>query len=234
HQVEDLERGERDLVQIPEQELNPRTEDIRRHRRNNWPSRIPLIFHSIPDDIPEASRPLVTRIYNLWLVLLNTWMLNVVGCIFASLSTAVAGSYDGGRSVGGSVCWAIIFSPLSFLLWYRPIYNGCMKEEALYYYIFFFSCGFHLYFSVFWFIGTPDSGIGGLIQTIQMYASGNWAGYIAGIIGTVTTAGFAVQGVGLAYYYRQVWNHRDAAGHTIRKAKAEVARKGVKAYFTRG
>lgn len=59
----------------------------------------PLIFHSINDEIPEASRPLITRLYQLWLVLVLTLILNMVACIFILL----AGSSDGGRDLGASI-----------------------------------------------------------------------------------------------------------------------------------
>lgn len=36
---------------------------------------------------------------------------------------------------------------------------------------------------------------------IQMYAQGHWA---AGILGTIATVGWTVQGLGNAFYYRQV------------------------------
>ncbi|KAI6018377.1 hypothetical protein EDC04DRAFT_453604 [Pisolithus marmoratus] len=139
-QVDVLEQGESDPAQAREQEPNPRTEAIRRHRRNNWPPCIPLIVHSIPDDIPEASRPLITRLYYLWLALPTTLVLNVVGYIFVWWSPSASSSYAVGDYVGGSVGyrisafsltdmslipsslterWAIIIPLLSFLLWYR-------------------------------------------------------------------------------------------------------------------
>jgi len=60
---------------------------------------LPLIYHSISEEIPEASRPLITRLYQLWLVLLGTLLINMVACIFILL----AGSSDGGKDLGGSI-----------------------------------------------------------------------------------------------------------------------------------
>jgi hypothetical protein len=223
---EDISRRERDLERR-ERELNQRAEHIRTHGRNNWPPFYPLIYHAISEEIPEASRPLITRLYQLWLVLLGTLIMNMVACI----SLLIAGSSDGGKDLGGSIGYVFIIAPLSFLLWYRPIYNGYMKEQALYYYFYFFFGGFHLLFSVYMIIGIPSTGSAGLIQTIQMYAQGHWA---AGILGTIATVGWTVQGLGNAFYYRQIWKHHSAAGHTMDKAKAELASHGAKAYFTRG
>lgn len=59
----------------------------------------PLIFHSIKDEIPEASQPLITRLYQLWLVLVATLIINMVACIFILL----AGKDDGSRDLGASI-----------------------------------------------------------------------------------------------------------------------------------
>lgn len=67
--------------------------------------------------------------------------------------------------------------------------------------MFFFFAGWHLLFSIYMIIGIPSTGSAGLIQTIQAYAQGHIA---AGILGTIATVGWVLQGLGLAFYYRQV------------------------------
>ncbi|KAK0483695.1 scamp family-domain-containing protein [Armillaria novae-zelandiae] len=224
--LEELRQRELELERR-EQELNRKAEHIRQHGKNNWPPFFPLIFHSISEEIPEASQPLITRIYQLWLVLLGTLVLNMIACIFI----LIAGSSDGGRDVGASIGYLFVISAASFLLWYRPIYNGYMKEQALYYYLYFVFGGFHLLFSVYMIVGVPSTGSAGLIQTIQMFVNHHWA---AAILGLVATIGWIVQGLGNAFYYRQIYAHHTAAGHTMEKAKTELASHGAKAYFTRG
>jgi len=151
----------------------------------------------------------------------------MVACIFVLL----AGSSDGGRDLGASIAYLFVIGVTSFLLWYRPIYNGYMKEQSLYYYLYFFFGGFHLLFSIYMIIGVPSTGSAGLIQTIQMFAR---KAIVAGVLGTVATVGWTLQGVGNAFYYRQIWAHHTAAGHSMEKAKTELASHGAKAYFTRG
>lgn len=65
----------------------------------------PLIYHSISEEIPDASRPLITRLYQLWLVLLATLFINMLACIFV----LVAGASDGGKDLGGSIGYALLF-----------------------------------------------------------------------------------------------------------------------------
>jgi secretory carrier-associated membrane protein len=169
--LEQLRQRERELDQR-EQELNRRAEHIRTHGKNNWPpclssTRVlspaltparsavaPIIYHSIKEEIPEASQPLITRLYQLWLVLVATLIVNMVACVFI----LTAGSYDGGRDVGVSIasvlplgcCSSLTVHQVSLFHQYcifsalvsvshpviclfnrlspgRPIYNGYMK-----------------------------------------------------------------------------------------------------------
>lgn len=96
----DLERRERDL-EARERALTDRAEHIRKHGRNNFPPFFPLIFHSIPDEIPEPSRPLITRLFQLWLVLAATLVFNLVACIVL----VVSGQGDGVRDLSGAITY---------------------------------------------------------------------------------------------------------------------------------
>jgi len=222
---DDLERRERELA-AREAEIARRETNIR-HGKNNFPPFFPLIFHSIQDEIPQDSRSLITRIFQLWLVLCGTLVINMIACIFILTS----GGSDGGKDLAASISYLPVISILSFLLWYRPIYNGYMKEQSLYYYMYFFFGGFHLLFSVYMIIGIPSTGSAGLINTISAFSR---KAIVVGVLGTIATAGWVVQGVGHAFYYRQIWTHHHDAGHSFAKAKGELAQHGAKAYFTRG
>jgi hypothetical protein len=59
----------------------------------------PLIYHQISEEIPEASRSLITRLFQLWLALLVTLLLNVIACI----SILTAHLNNGGSDVGSSI-----------------------------------------------------------------------------------------------------------------------------------
>ncbi|GJJ12111.1 hypothetical protein Clacol_006352 [Clathrus columnatus] len=80
-------------------------------------------------------------------------------------------------------------------------------------------------------IGVPSTGLAGLINTIQMYTGHH---FVAAVLGTIATVGWAAQGCGLGFLYRQIWYHHNDAGHSVAKAKSELAEHGAKAYFTRG
>lgn len=78
-----------------------------------------------------------------------------------------------------------------------------------------------------------STGSAGIIQTIQRFSH---RALVAGILGIIATVGWAVQGLGNAFYYRQVvffsakllrgyslreqiWAHHSAAGHTMEKVR---------------
>ena len=63
----------------------------------------PLIFHSIQDEIPSASQPLITRLYQIWLVLAGTLVVNMVACICILAS----GSSNGGSDLGSSIGYVV-------------------------------------------------------------------------------------------------------------------------------
>lgn len=69
----------------------------------------PLIFHSIPDEIPQDSQPLITRLYQLWLVLLLTLIINMVACILFVL----AGASDAAKDLGTSIVYVALFLCIS-------------------------------------------------------------------------------------------------------------------------
>lgn len=122
--VADLDHREQDLERR-ERELHQKAETIRKHGRNNWPpcqcpqssTRIrkkhtrsslpifsivfPLVYHDISEEIPEASRPLITRLYLLWLVLAGTLIVNMVACIFVLTS----GGSDGLKDLIASIVY---------------------------------------------------------------------------------------------------------------------------------
>jgi len=210
-----------------ERELNERQERLQRHGKNNWPFFYPLIFHSIQNEIPEASRGLITRLYQLWLALGVTLVINFISCIFVLLS----GTSDGGRDVGASAMYMPVIFILAFLLWYRPIYNGYMKEQSLYYYLYFFFGGWHILFSIYMILGIPSTGSAGLIQTVGLFVRHHW---VAAILGTIASVGWVLQGLGNLFYFRMIWTHHNTQGHSFQKAKTELATHGAKSYFARG
>lgn len=222
----ELRRREEELARR-ERDLDSRAAHIQKHGRNNWPFFYPLIYHDIEAEIPPDSQPIMQGLYKLWLLLVLALIVNMVACIFLLLE----GASDGGKDMISGVVYLPVITVTSFMLWYRPIYNGLMKEHSLFFYVYFIFAGFHLAFSVYVFLGIPSTGSAGLINTIQAFADSE---LVAGILGAIATAMFGLQGLGNLWFYRLIWKHNNEKGHTFAQAKNELATHGMKAYFTRG
>ncbi|PWN37985.1 scamp-domain-containing protein [Meira miltonrushii] len=220
NRLEDIQRRERELEQR-ERDLQQRADHIQKHGRNNWPFFFPLIYHDIQAEIPPGDLQVaMTHIYYLWLLLVATLIINLVACVFIGVKELIS-----------AIVYLIFITPTSFMLWYRPVYNGFMKEHSLFYYMYFIFAGFHLAWSVYVFLGIPETGSAALLSTINSF---NDHKLVAGILGIIVTIGFTLQGLGNLWYYKQIWKHNHEQGHTFAQARAELASHGAKAYFTRG
>lgn len=143
----------------------------------------------------------ITHIYYLWLLLAATLVVNFVACIFISVKDLIS-----------SVVYLPVIMIASFMLWYRPVYNAFMKEHALYYYVFFIFAGFHLLFSAYALIGIPETGCAGILNTIDAFSHSS---YVGGGLAIPSTIGWAVQGLGLLWYYKQVWKHNHERAYLV-------------------
>ena len=91
-------------IGLPVSALNPPYAFEGKHPRSSLPLSsivFPLIYHDISEEIPEASRPLITRLYLLWLVLVGTLIVNMVACIFVLTS----GGSDGLKDLIASIVY---------------------------------------------------------------------------------------------------------------------------------
>lgn len=90
---------------------------------------MPLIFHDIDMEIPEDSKSTVLTLYRIWQFLILTLLVNLV----AGILLLISGANNGGSDLGASIFYVPVIGILSFLMWYRPIYNAYMKESAVFY-----------------------------------------------------------------------------------------------------
>lgn len=221
----DLQRREQELA-ARETALKQKQEHIRKHGRNNWPpGPFPLLFHSIEDEIPQAHQATMTTIYRIWMFLILTLIVNLVGAILL----LVSGASNGGSDLGAAIMYVPVIGALSFLLWYRPVYNAYAKEYSFFFYAFFLFGAFHVAFCAYMFIGIPSSGSAGLINLISRFTGGH---IVAGVFCALATAGWAMEGLAFLWMYKNVWAHSHGEqGHSFAQAKQEIQMYGIKQYL---
>jgi hypothetical protein len=166
-------------------------QELRQYGRlPNWPRCRPLLYHSIEDDVAEDHQKLVKSAYYYWIASVSTLGFNVV-TTFAILISGAQNVTTGGTDFGMGVVYFFLISPLSFILWYQPLYRGFsststsfVSDKSVYLLVFFvfFTC--HLLFQLYMGMGIPGKGGGGLINMIAMFAAGK---HLAGALLVVST-----------------------------------------------
>lgn len=222
----EIKRKELELEQR-EMNLGQREAHVKNYGKNNWPPFYPIFFHDIDDEIPAEKQADVRTIYRGWLLLVAVLAWNTLTSIFLLTS----GANSGGADLGSGIFYLPVITVLSFLLWYRPVYNAYAKEHSLFYLLYFVFGGFHVAFCSYMLIGIPGTGSAGLINTIAAFGRGS---IFTGVLGVVATVGWAILSLGNAWMWKAVWKHWHDKGHTFSQAKEEVATSGLKAYFGRG
>ncbi|XP_056020576.1 secretory carrier-associated membrane protein 1-like isoform X10 [Ostrea edulis] len=118
---EELERKAAELQRKEQEMRNMQFND----RANNWPPLPkfcpvgPCFYQDFNVDIPMEFQRTVKFVYYLWLFYTFVLFLN----IWASMAYFIADS-NGGATFGMSIVWFVLFTPCSFICWYRPLYKA--------------------------------------------------------------------------------------------------------------
>ncbi|XP_075418835.1 secretory carrier-associated membrane protein 3 isoform X1 [Tenrec ecaudatus] len=107
-------------------------------RQNNWPPLPsfcpvqPCFFQDISMEIPQEFQKTVSTMYYLWMCSTVALLLNFLACL-ASFCVETSGS-----DFGLSIIWVLLFTPCSFVCWYRPMYKAFRSDSSFNFFIFFF------------------------------------------------------------------------------------------------
>ncbi|KAM4596524.1 secretory carrier membrane protein 2, like [Fundulus diaphanus] len=173
-QQEELERKAAELER-KEQELKNRStsRDLNSGaKENNWPplptfSPIkPCFYQNFEEEIPDDYRRICKRMYYLWMFHAATLFLNVLACLAYFTADAAKGV-----DFGLSILWFILFTPVSFVCWYRPVYKAFRSDSSFSFFFFFFVFFFQVAVYIIQSVGIPSWGNSGWISSISMIGS---------------------------------------------------------------
>ncbi|KRY29211.1 Secretory carrier-associated membrane protein 1 [Trichinella spiralis] len=213
---EELERKAQEL-QRKEEELNRQA--MGQVRNKNWPplpSWFPLqpcFYHDISVDIPQQYQRIVRMGYNLWLIYVLTLVLNVVGSL-ASFIT-----HGSGLQFGLSIIQVAMFTPCSFVLWYRPLYKAFKNDSSFNFMVYFFVMFLQLVFVAIQSLGIESFGTCGWFNSLGHF--GLNAG--AAVLMLIVTLGFTFCGVGLLLLLFRVHRLYRSTGASFAKAQQEFS-----------
>ena len=227
---EELERKAAELQQ-KEQDLNNARRASGGNRDNNWPPLPqfcpvgPCFYQDINVDIPLEFQRIVRFTYYLWGFYIIVLCLNFLG----SLAYFIAKPSDGGSTFGLSILWLILFTPCSFVCWYRPLYKAFRSDSSFNFFVFFFIFFFQFCVYVIMSLGITDFTVG-IISGLTVVGDSVVVGLIMIFIGIF----FGILAVAAFVILVKVHRIYRSTGASFQKAQAEFASGVMKNEAVRG
>lgn len=217
--TEELKRRQEELER-KEQELARREEEMRQSsynvRRNNWPPLPeqccfqPCFYQDIQVDIPLEFQKIVRHLYYLWIFHGIVMIFNVLGGIILKDFTVI----------GLGILFTLLFTPFSYLCWFRPAYIAFRSDSSFNFMVFFFIFFFQFVVTTIQAIGIPSSGTIGIITALNTF--GNTAGeIISGIIALLIALGFAFAAAADLFLITKIHRMYRSTGASLAKAQQE-------------
>jgi len=215
---EELERRARELDRR-EQEIRNAPTNV---KQNNWPPlpKIcpiqPCFYQDINVDIPVEFQQIVKYVYYLWI---GHTALRLVNVLLGLLLIFVGGLAWLGSFLY-ALLWFVVFTPLSYLLWFRPIYKAFRDDSSISFMFFFFVFFFQMIVSFFRML--TGLGSGGLIMGFREVSEGASGGLIfIGILLIIEGVGFGILTLADFYVLTRVHKMYRSTGASMAKAQQE-------------
>ncbi|KAM7373354.1 hypothetical protein PAMP_008213 [Pampus punctatissimus] len=209
------------------QELERRERELESHslgpgasRQNNWPPLPsfcpvgPCFYQDINVEISQRFQRTVYIIYYFWMFCTCTLIFNLI----SSLAMFCVDP-SGGVGLGLAILWALLFTPCSFVCWYRPVYKAFRSDSSFNFFAFFFIFFAQVIIFVIMTIGIPGWGFSGWIVSLAALQHKVPVGVIMMMNAVLFTAQTAM-GVFLLKKVHNLYRQTDAS---FQKAQAEFA-----------
>ncbi|XP_024317849.1 secretory carrier-associated membrane protein 5-like [Brachypodium distachyon] len=175
---EDLKRRERDIIQR-ENTMNRAGVMV---EVKNWPPFFPIIHHDIANEIPIHAQKLQYSAFASWLGIVVCLSWNVFAVLVESIHMEDIVLFL------LAVIYAIFGCPLSYILWYRPLYQAMRTDSVVTFGQFFIFYSVHVGFCVIAAIAPPIIFMGktltGILVAIDVLSGDMFVGvlYLIGFI----------------------------------------------------
>lgn len=231
--------GQDDSMRARQQELERKAADLEKReaelkavqaqggmRENNFPPLPsfccvgPCYYHDISVEIPMESQKTCKMMFVIWQF--------YVFCLFFNCITALAslciGYSKSATLFGVSILYLVLFPPLSFVFWYRPIYKALRSGSSFNFMLFFFIFFFQTVFTVLYGLGLDFLGTCGWINGASIAATKTLSGN-EGVAAMFFISGalFSLLAVFKILLLRKVHTSYRRSGATMDKAKSEFA-----------
>lgn len=221
----EFQRRQEELEQKA-QELARREEELRNAtnlaggRANNWPPLPsycpmgPCFYQDINVEIPLEFQRVVRLLYYLWMFHVLMLLLNMLG----GLAIFVSGG--DGVTFGLALLYLVLFSPVSYLCWFRAVYKAFRSDSSFNFMVFFFIFFFQVCVTVTSAIGIPSMGSCGWVSVGRAFGNSSIG---LGVFLILVALGTSADAGGMAVLL--LWVHRiyRSTGASFAKAQAEFA-----------
>ncbi|XP_041890578.1 secretory carrier-associated membrane protein 3 [Corvus kubaryi] len=217
-----------------QEELNRKAEELDRRERelqnaalggsqtrlNNWPPLPsfcpvkPCFYQDIPVEIPADFQKTVTTMYYLWMASTIALFLN-----FLSSLAWFCVDTSSGSGFGLSILWALLYTPCSFVCWYRPMYKAFRSDSSFNFFVFFFVFFAQNVMYVLQAIGIPNWGFSGWILSLIALRT-NTAVAVMMILVSLSFTAVAVLGIIMLKKIHSLYRR---TGASFQKAQEEFA-----------
>lgn len=214
------EELERKAAELDRREREMQSLSASGGRRNNWPPLPekfpvgPCFYHDITVDIPVEFQKTVKIMYYLWMFHASTLFANVIGC----LAWFCVDSSRGG-DFGLSILWFLMFTPCSFVCWYRPLYGAFRSDSSFRFFIFFFVYVCQVGVYALQSIGLTSWGTSGWISALTCLNTS----IIVGILMILIAALFTSLAIMSLVMFKRVHTMYRTTGASFEKAQQEFA-----------
>ncbi|GIY03648.1 secretory carrier-associated membrane protein 1 [Caerostris darwini] len=175
----------------------------------------PCFYQDISVEIPDTYQKTVRIMYYLWIFYAFLLLLNMFGALALFIANGE------GTTFGISILVFVLFSPMSFVCWFRPLYKAFRADSSFNFMLFFFVFFFQFLVAVFYAVGIPNLGSCGLLNGITTlgHKDSGVSNYTVGIIAIFI--GFLWAIYAMFSFYMLVKIHRMYRGTTASFAKAQ-------------
>ncbi|KAM4593469.1 secretory carrier-associated membrane protein 5 isoform 1-T1 [Odontesthes bonariensis] len=188
------------------------------------PGFIPLkpCFYQDFEEIPEQHRSMCKKMYHLWMCVfffkkakLNsaTLAVNLIACF--------VWMFGGGgvTNFGLALIWLLMFTPCSYVCWFRTIYKAFKNDSSFNFMLFFFVFMAQVGISIIQSIGIPGWGVCGWLATISFFSYNIFIALIMLIPTIMFTAVASLSFIALT----KIHNFYRGTGASMSKAQEEWA-----------
>lgn len=180
----------------------------------------PCFYQDIAVEIPNAYQRTVRMMYYLWIFYTILLFLNMLGALALFIANG------SGTTFGVSLLIFFLFSPLSFVCWFRPLYKAFRVDSSFNFMIFFFVFFFQFVVAVIYAVGIPGFGSCGLlngITTLSQKDAHSVSTYTVGIFAIFIGFLWAIDAMISFYMLVKIHRMYRTTGASLAKAQEELA-----------